>query len=665
MLRYVREKRRTRADVRRAAARVEAELHRIQQPVALGADVVVPMACGHLSTAVQVCLEAGRLVAIASTTTCELTTECLLNSSVVRQAFMHFDEEMRGNSELQRALCRTHFPGDEHEAVAEIVERPDTFSFQTDTAACNVLHEAKPHSAKTNEVSEDTAKLVVTSAGLAGALQLSISNTVEANAIGSEPQKVPGSKCECFYQGHQEKWMPFPCIQTVGAKFRLYAGKTRHDFKHGMCKHHVCLLYAADMSHSPCVSALTCTALVQSCAWELCARPPLLAAPVAPEGYVNTSQAWRSSHDTSSGRRPGSSGNNGSGRRNDGPRRGSDNNQRGGARAPKSKAGAKAGRQHMGEAQHAFARFGRGVYAAGAPKLEDVLALNATGLFEALHPMIVGIPKLGGPSPSAIESEDDSRARVYTARLLDSKLDVVIKVLPAEHGSQEAATLRRVNMCARARSVRLVDVVKVGDDTVALVLERAPYMFPLLAARALQQFKQLCEAVEAWHEVGFVHLDIKPGNVALDAGGGVVVLDAGHARRMKGGAVPVSHGHGTPGFVAPELLADDTPAVATAACDVFSLGKMLKYLLDRGMCSEHFDSLLQLATRMTDPKPDLRPVLSEVLCMIATNGASQAGGLASDDSPIGAGVAKSVRPYAVTSPTGGSPGALHGTSAVA
>ena len=196
---------------------------------------------------------------------------------------------------------------------------------------------------------------------------------------------------------------------------------------------------------------------------------------------------------------------------------------------------------------------------------------------------------------------------MYTARLLDSKLDVVIKVLPAEHGSQEAATLRRVNMCARARSVRLVDVVKVGDDKLALVLERAPYMFPLLAAMALQQFMQLCEvssvlcyamivlklyhhlrcrvgcmagqAIEAWHEAGFLHLDIKPGNVALDAGGGVVVLDAGHARKMTGGAVPVSHGHGTPGFVAPELLADDTPAVATAACDVFSLGKMLKYLV--------------------------------------------------------------------------------------
>ena len=44
--------------------------------------------------------------------------------------------------------------------------------------------------------------------------------------------------------------------------------------------------------------------------------------------------------------------------------------------------------------------------------------------------------------------------------------------------------------------------------------------------------------------------------------------------------------------------------------------------LDRDMCSEHFDSLLQLSTRIMDPKPELRPVLSEVLRMIATNGAS-------------------------------------------
>lgn len=450
--------------------------------------------------------------------------------------------------------------------------------------------------------------------------------------------------------------MPFPCIQTVGAEFRMYAGKTLHDFEHGECKHHVYLLCREDMSTTPTTSALVCTALVQSCSWELRSRPNQSAAPVAAVGYVSSSKAslWRSGgagSEQSSGRKPGGG--------NQGSRGGNGETQHG---RPSSTGPNRAGRQHMGE--HGFMRFGPGIYAAGTPRVEDVVALKATGLVEAVHPLLVGIPTLGGPPSScAIESEDDARSRVYTARCLDPKLEVVIKVLPTKHGSQEASTLRRVNKCVRARSVRLVDLLKLNDDTVALVLERAPHMFPLPAARALQQFEQLCEAIEAWHETGFLHLDIKPGNVALDAGGGVVVLDAGHARKMVGGGVPVSHGHGTPGFVAPELLTHDTSAVATAACDVFSLGQTLKYLLDRGMCSKHADSLLQLATRMTDPTPDLRPALSEVLRVIAADGASRAAGLALDGAPIGTVAGKNVRSNGVTSPTGGSPGALHGTCA--
>ena len=58
--------------------------------------------------------------------------------------------------------------------------------------------------------------------------------------------------------------------------------------------------------------------------------------------------------------------------------------------------------------------------------------------------------------------------------------------------------------------------------------------------------------------------------------------------------------------------------------------------LDRGICSEHFDSLLQLAKRMTNPRPELRPVLSEVVRVTAANGTSRASGLALDGSQIGA-----------------------------
>ena len=82
---------------------------------------------------------------------------------------------------------------------------------------------------------------------------------------------------------------------------------------------------------------------------------------------------------------------------------------------------------------------------------------------------------------------------------------------------------------------------------------------------------QYVQAVDSWHSHGVLHLDIKPSNVAIDAVGTVVVLDAGSARFAASGRCPVTTPVGTPGFIAPEL-AEAGKGVATAACDVYSLG---------------------------------------------------------------------------------------------
>ena len=82
---------------------------------------------------------------------------------------------------------------------------------------------------------------------------------------------------------------------------------------------------------------------------------------------------------------------------------------------------------------------------------------------------------------------------------------------------------------------------------------------------------QYVQAVDGWHSHGVLHLDIKPSNVAIDAVGTVVVLDAGSARFAANGRCPVTTPVGTPGFIAPEL-AEAGKGVATAACDVYSLG---------------------------------------------------------------------------------------------
>ena len=83
------------------------------------------------------------------------------------------------------------------------------------------------------------------------------------------------------------------------------------------------------------------------------------------------------------------------------------------------------------------------------------------------------------------------------------------------------------------------------------------------------------QAVDGWHSNGVLHLDMKPANVAIDTGGSVVVLDAGSARFAPDGRCPVTTPVGTPGFVAPELV-EAGEGVATAACDVYSLGVTLR-----------------------------------------------------------------------------------------
>lgn len=92
------------------------------------------------------------------------------------------------------------------------------------------------------------------------------------------------------------------------------------------------------------------------------------------------------------------------------------------------------------------------------------------------------------------------------------------------------------------------------------------------------------QAVLAWHRAGFLHLDIKPGNVAIDSKGDVVILDAGISRRLQDGslAVEVRGPIGTQGFMAPELSKlghGEHKVEATAACDVYSLGATLREAL--------------------------------------------------------------------------------------
>ena len=61
-------------------------------------------------------------------------------------------------------------------------------------------------------------------------------------------------------------------------------------------------------------------------------------------------------------------------------------------------------------------------------------------------------------------------------------------------------------------------------------------------------------SINALHELGFVHRDIKPDNILLDRKGHVKLADFGSAARLIDGKVQTGMPVGTPDYIAPEVL---------------------------------------------------------------------------------------------------------------
>ena len=88
-------------------------------------------------------------------------------------------------------------------------------------------------------------------------------------------------------------------------------------------------------------------------------------------------------------------------------------------------------------------------------------------------------------------------------------------------------------------------------------------------ATSIAVLTQMAAALAAMHRAGFVHGDVKPGNIMLAASGRATLIDLGFAHRP--GSLPSGECMaGTPNYLAPELCRknyQDTPAA-----DIFALG---------------------------------------------------------------------------------------------
>jgi serine/threonine-protein kinase len=192
-----------------------------------------------------------------------------------------------------------------------------------------------------------------------------------------------------------------------------------------------------------------------------------------------------------------------------------------------------------------------------------------------------------------------STAVVYLAQPIeqsvDTESDYALKVLRDELADDRQAQHRLRREVAVARAVSHPNLVPI----LAANLQDAPYylLMPrfrgttldrVLAKvkridvpRALWVARQIAEALGALHAAGWMHLDVKPANVAMDPSGHCTLfdLDLSLPTPRAGAAAETSTGclHGTLKYTAPELFTSARSAVN--ASDVYSLGVLLYQML--------------------------------------------------------------------------------------
>ncbi|SMP50928.1 Protein kinase domain-containing protein [Neorhodopirellula lusitana] len=226
---------------------------------------------------------------------------------------------------------------------------------------------------------------------------------------------------------------------------------------------------------------------------------------------------------------------------------------------------------------------------------------------------------------------------LYTAQPADSqgnpRFDYVLKTVDAGHENptrvREAG--RQISQSIQASGVTHPNLVAVLDASMS---DHAPYLvMPRLDAQplnvriasiehfavpvALWWARQIAQSLEKLHSAGWVHGDVKPDNILVDATGHVTLIDLGFASRIH---TPMHRiFRGTPAYASPELTSGATAALP--AMDTFALGRILWESLaaTNATSSASIEPIAELIEQMVSPdpldRPDSKRVVKQLLSL--------------------------------------------------
>jgi serine/threonine-protein kinase len=227
--------------------------------------------------------------------------------------------------------------------------------------------------------------------------------------------------------------------------------------------------------------------------------------------------------------------------------------------------------------------------------------------------------------------------QVYCAEDTTLKRTVAIKRMAPQINSSDADRKRLLKEAQRASALNnpnlgaIYDVVEHAGE-LWLVME---YVEGETLRRRLKQPQpisredffaiatQCCEGLQAAHEKGIIHGDIKPENIMLAPGNRVKILDFGVARRVWKASNPddatksmqtMTASGGTPAYMAPEVLLQQPD---DGRSDIFSIGLVFYEMLG-GDQPFHSDSLATTVARIVHVEPPPLKNVSPSLAAVVT-----------------------------------------------
>ena len=217
-----------------------------------------------------------------------------------------------------------------------------------------------------------------------------------------------------------------------------------------------------------------------------------------------------------------------------------------------------------------------------------------------------------------------ARSTIYLATDEDNKTDVALKRVifqrPEDHRifeqvDTEFKTAQKINhpyirKCHKLKKIR--HMLKVKEMLLSMEyfdgknLEDCP---TLSLGDVLLVFRLIATALNAMHQHGYVHCDVKPNNILMNKSGAIKIIDLGQSCKI--GTVK-RRIQGTPDYIAPEQVKRKP---MTPKTDIFNLGATMYWALT----GKHAPTLIPKKNKFGIPVSQPRRTPKEIKRKIPTH----------------------------------------------